>query len=95
MENILTTILTGNISTVIIVLILWKAGVLKYLLDAKKGNGELQAINATMQELKEHYNDAITPVLKDIKSILEKHSDKLDQINENVVWLKAKTKNGS
>lgn len=38
--DILSSILTGNIGTAIIALILWRSGLLKELLNIKNGNGK-------------------------------------------------------
>ena len=81
MEEILQQILTGNIGLVIIVLILWRAGVLRFLLT-KNGNGnssrEIEELKQQLELLTENHlhqlQEGITSIKscqKDIKNYLE------------------------
>ena len=94
-NELATTLITGNIGTVVLVLILWRAGVLKFLLNGKKENGELQNLTNTMNKLEQHFNSDTTVLLTEINQQLREHGQKLDKISDVVIYLKAKVKNGS
>lgn len=101
MESLLTNLISGNIGTAIIALILWRSGLLKALMGAKNGNGDYKALGEKIDLLATNHihsvNDNLCDVadtLKRIESHLEKHGDKLDSVKENVIVLKAKLLNG-
>lgn len=87
MENLLTSILTGNIGTVALILILWKSGLLRYLLNK---NGKENDMSETMTKLEQHYNHETTEILNRIDDKLGDNNDKLDKILENTIYLKAR-----
>ena len=99
MENILTTLLTGNIGTVIIVIILWKSGVLKYLLNGKRNFDDGQSLTTitevanTVAKLEYHFNNETTIILQEIKYELREQNQKLDKISDGVIFIKEKLKN--
>lgn len=101
MENLATTIISGNIGTVVLVLILWKAGVLKFLLNGKRNfdDGQpmttIQEVANTVAKLEQHFNNDTTTLLTEINQQLREHGQKLDKISDGVIYLKAKVKNGS
>lgn len=94
--EILQTILTGNIGTVIIVLILWKAGILKFLLNGKRNYNDgqplttLQDVASTVAKLEQHFNEDTTILLRSIQTELQEQTGKLDKISEGIVWIKAR-----
>ena len=73
------TPLLGNIGTVILLIVLWKSGVLKFLLD-KNGNGKK---DDRLDTLEAHFNHEITEALLRIEK-------KLDDIVENTIIIKTK-----
>ena len=98
MENFLTTILTGNIGTVILIIILWKSGVLKYLLN-KNGERDLndgqpittiKEVANSVAKLEQHYNSDTTILLQEIRNCLKEHSLKIDKISDNITFIKAR-----
>ncbi len=95
-ETLLTTLIGGNIGTVILVLILWKSGVLKFLLNGKRDFNDGQPITTlsevatTVAKLEQHFNNDTTILLQDIKRELENHSNKLDKISDGITYLKAR-----
>ena len=98
MENFLTTVLTGNIGTVILIIILWKSGLLKYLLN-KNGERDLndgqpittiREIANQVGRLEQHYNSDTTVLLQDIKICLREQTLKLDKISDNITFIKAR-----
>ena len=92
MEQLFTQILTGNIGTIIIVLILWRSGVLKYLLNGKSTDNSSELLN-TMERLEKHYNLETTSALNSINLELHEISQKMSTISENIVYIKAKLNN--
>lgn len=85
------TILTSNIGTVIIVLILWKAGILKFLLNKNGENNQLKDMSETVQKLEQHFNSDTTVLLTEINQQLREHGQKLDKISDGVIYLKVKS----
>ena len=87
-------LLTGNIGTVILLIILWKTGLLKYLLSMKNGNGD----NSAMEELTEkvdllatnHFHEA-NESLKRIENLLEKMDRRGEKISDDITYIKART----
>lgn len=76
------TPLLGNIGTVIVLIILWKSGLLKFVLELKNGNSK----EDRMEKLEQHFNHELTDALNRIERKLEK----LDEIAENIVYIKAR-----
>ena len=103
MENLLQEVIIGNVGTVILVLILWRSGILKYLLNGRKernfDDGQpmttIQEVANTVAKLEQHFNNDTTTLLTEINQQLREHGQKLDKISDGVIYLKAKVKNGS
>ena len=90
--NELASILNSNIMVGFILLFLvvplyFKLGIL----DRFFGKNGKNPVETKMEHLEKHFNDELTSALTRI----EKKLDKLDEINEGIIWLKAKQKNGN
>jgi hypothetical protein len=101
MENLTASSIFGSISsigTLILVLILWRSGLLKYLLNGKKernfDDGQslitIKELADKMTRLECHYNEETTALLQDIKEEIRQHGLKLDRVVENTIWIQAK-----
>jgi len=56
MEQILTQVVSGNIGTMVIILILWRTGFLKELLkNGKNGNGEVAELKEQIATLQDNH----------------------------------------
>jgi hypothetical protein len=91
METLLQQIITSNIGTIIIVLILWRSGLLKFLINKNGGNNQLKDVSETVAKLEQHYNSETTILLTEITQQLREHGQKLDKISDGITWLKAKS----
>ena len=80
MTDLLTNLLAGNLGTLLLALILWKSGLLKYLLNGKKDNGQMNELIDKMDKLECHYNSDTTAILQDIKQELRDVNQKLENI---------------
>ena len=98
MEQIITTLITGNIGTAVIVLIFWKSGLLKYLLmnnkDIEYRNGQplttIREVADKMTRLERHYNHETTDILQGIRDELRLQNQKLDRVLENSIFIRAR-----
>ena len=99
----LTNILTGNIGTAIIALILWRSGLLKELLG-KNGNGDKgqKLADEVAEVLATNHFHELVPTLNRINDTLgriekgqEKHDEKempiLQDISKGITYLEAKS----
>lgn len=94
MENqLITTLIGGNLGTLILVLILWRSGLLKFLINKNGENGKIKDVAETVKKLEEHFNSETTAILQDIKNELREHGQKLDKISDCVIFIKARINN--
>lgn len=80
MEEMLLKLLMsggGTVITLVGVLVLYKAGVLQYLIGKKNGNG-----NKEITELKNEFENLRENHLHELKDILTEIKDELKEINE-------------
>ena len=97
--NFITQLITGNVGTLILVLILWRSGLLKYLLNGKRNYDDgqplttLTEVASTVAKLEEHFNNETTSLLQKIASELHENSQKLDKISDGIIYLKARINN--
>ena len=85
------TIISGNIGTLILVLILWRSGLLKFLVNKNGENNQLKDVSETVVKLEQHFNSETTVLLQDIKNELREHTQKLDKISDGITYLKARS----
>lgn len=82
MEKLLE-LLTGNIGTVILLLILWKSGLLKFLVERKNGNGEARRnedLGAKLTLITDNHLTHLQDGMKDLSKLQAEQCDKLDRI---------------
>ena len=92
MENqLITQLITGNIGTIVLVLILWRSGLLKFLVNKNGENDKLKDVSDTVAKLEQHFNSDTTILLKDIKNELRDQTQKLDKISDGITYLKARS----
>lgn len=78
----LISLFSGNIGTLIFALVLWKSGMLKYLMEQKNGNGNKQ-LTSKIDELKQHFNE-------DTSLILQRIEKRLDDVVDGINYIKGK-----
>jgi peptidoglycan hydrolase CwlO-like protein len=91
--NFITSLTAVPVSVVVIYLV-WKfSPTLINLLSRKNGNGNnnaLSEIKSNLEELRVNHIHELKESLDRIHGSLEKLDDKLDKVNENLIYIKAK-----
>lgn len=91
--ELLTSVLTGNIGTLVILLILWKSGLLKYLMNGNKKDFDghsIPELYEIMSKLETHYNNDTTILLQDIREEIKEVSRKLERNYEIMMHIKSR-----